>query len=266
MRDYGQTELNQSQGIVTYIYGAVQDITEQKRAVDALRESEQKYRSLVENANEGITVAQDGLLKFVNPKLIKISGYSEQELISRSFLDFVHPEDLKIAIEHHSRKLENPNVPNAYEIRIIHENGEVKWVENNGVGITWEGKPATLNFVTDITKRKLFERQLIQKEKMASLGVLVSSIAHEINNPNNFVSFNIPILKDYIEKMMPILDEYAVEHPAFEFCNLKYPEFRQDIFKLIKNMENGSVRISTFVSNLRNFSQNEFKNSMDGLN
>lgn len=113
--------------------------------------------------------------------------------------------------------------------------------------------------ISDITERKLFERQLIQKEKMASLGVLVSSIAHEINNPNNFVSFNIPILRDYIEEMIPIIDKYAAVRQDFEICNLTYPEFRQDIFKLIMNIENGSDRISTFVANLRNFSQDKYK-------
>jgi signal transduction histidine kinase len=113
--------------------------------------------------------------------------------------------------------------------------------------------------VSDITERRLFERQLIQQEKLSSLGVLVSSIAHEINNPNNFVSFNIPILRDYIEEMIPIVDGFAVEHPEFELCNLTYPEFRQDIFKLIVNIENGSGRISTFVSNLRKFSLNEYE-------
>jgi C4-dicarboxylate-specific signal transduction histidine kinase len=99
------------------------------------------------------------------------------------------------------------------------------------------------------------EKQIIHSEKMASLGVLVSSIAHEINNPNNFVSFNIPILRDYISEMIPILDEYAAGSPEFELCNLIYPEFRRDIFKLLVNIENGSDRISAFVSNLRGYSQ-----------
>ena len=262
LRDYGRPGLVQRHGRVTHIYGAVQDITKQKRAENALQASEQKYRLLVENANEGIAVAQDGQMKFVNPKLLEITGYSEQELKSLPFINFVHPEDHKVVIDHHSRKLENPNVPNSYTVKIIHKSGKVKWIENNGVGITWEGKPATLNFVTDITEKRLFERQIIQKEKMASLGVLVSSIAHEINNPNNFVSFNIPILKDYIEEIIPIMDEYADKHPDFEICNLTYPEFRQDIFKLIANIENGSDRISFFVSNLRRFSQDEHKKPM----
>ena len=109
--------------------------------------------------------------------------------------------------------------------------------------------------IHDITERKLIERQIIQSEKMASLGVLMSSVAHEINNPNNFISFNIPILKDYINEMIPFIDEYAVGRPEFMLCNQTYPEFRQDIFNLLVNIENGSVRISSFVSNLREYSQ-----------
>jgi len=96
-----------------------------------------------------------------------------------------------------------------------------------------------------------------QKEKLASLGVLVSSIAHEINNPNNFVSFNIPILRDYINELIPIIEEYTAGCAEIEICHLKFSEFRQDIFKLLDNLENGSNRISAFVSNLRGFSQNK---------
>lgn len=234
-----------------------QEIREREKIEDVLRQSEKRYRLLVNNANDGIAVAQDGHMKFVNPQMVNILGYSELELTSRLFLDFIHPDDHKIALEHHANKIENPNVPEAYTLKIIDKSGKVKWIENRGVGIQWEESPATLNFVNDITERKLFERQLIQKEKMASLGVLVSSIAHEINNPNNFISFNIPILRDYINEMMPIIDNYACEHPEFEICRLKFSEFRQDIFKLLENVENGSNRISNFVFNLREFSQDK---------
>ena len=113
--------------------------------------------------------------------------------------------------------------------------------------------------VSDITERKFYERQLIQKEKISSLGVLVSSIAHEINNPNNFVTFNIPILRDYIQEIIPIIDEYAAAHAELELCHLTYSEFRQDIFKLLENIEHGSGRISSFVSNLREFAQDQDK-------
>jgi signal transduction histidine kinase len=119
--------------------------------------------------------------------------------------------------------------------------------------------------VNDITERRLFERHLAQKEKLSSLGVLVSSIAHEINNPNNFVSFNIPILREYMHDMIPIIDEYAAGHTDFEVCHLPYPEFRQDIFKLLDNLENGSDRIKAFVSNLRGFAQEQRNKSQQWI-
>ena len=260
--DNKQPGYNQKQGRVDYIYGAVQDITEEKRAQNDLENSEQKYRELLENANEGIAVAQDGLMKFVNPQMVELLGYQEQELTSRPFLDFVHPDDQTKVLEYHSKKLKNIKMSERYKIKVVDKNGGIKWIENNGVGIKWEGRPATLNFLTDITEKRLIERHLIQKEKLSSLGILVSSIAHEINNPNNFVSFNIPVLRDYINEMIPIIEEYVSRCMDFEICNMAFPEFREDIFKLLDNMKNGYERISAFVSNLRQFSQYRQMNSL----
>jgi signal transduction histidine kinase len=109
--------------------------------------------------------------------------------------------------------------------------------------------------ISDITEQRMLEKQLIHSEKLSSLGVLVSSIAHEINNPNSFISFNIPILRDYIEDVLPIIDAYAADHPDLEICHLAYPEFRKDIADLLDNIEHGSARINKFVSNLKEFSQ-----------
>jgi signal transduction histidine kinase/GAF domain-containing protein len=109
--------------------------------------------------------------------------------------------------------------------------------------------------ICDITEEKRFEQQLIQSEKMASLGILVSSIGHEINNPNNFITFNIPILREYLEALTRISDQHADAHPDFELFHMRYDEFRDDVFKLVDNIEHGASRISSFVSNLREFSQ-----------
>jgi C4-dicarboxylate-specific signal transduction histidine kinase len=109
--------------------------------------------------------------------------------------------------------------------------------------------------ISDITEQRLLEKQIIQSEKMASLGTMVSSVAHEINNPINFISFNIPILRDYINELLPIIDAYADEHPGLEICHLTYPDFREDIRKLLDNVEHGSGRITDFVASLKDFSQ-----------
>lgn len=114
---------------------------------------------------------------------------------------------------------------------------------------------ASIVHVRDITESKAVQRHLVQSEKMASLGYLISGIAHEINNPNNFITFNIPILKEYVQSVLPVLDEYAAKADGFTACGMAYGEFREDLFKILDNIEYGSYRINKIVSNLRAFSR-----------
>ena len=116
--------------------------------------------------------------------------------------------------------------------------------------------------ISDITEKQLFENRIRQSEKMASLGILVSAVAHEINNPNNFISFNIPILKEYIEELIPIIDGFVGHDHRREFCQMPYDEFRKDLFKILDNIGHGSERISAFVANLKEFTYSD-KNRMD---
>lgn len=99
------------------------------------------------------------------------------------------------------------------------------------------------------------ERELIQSEKLASLGLLISGIVHEIKNPNNFISFNMPILRDYIRDILPVLDDHAARDPGYEVQGMPYADFRVDILKLIENVEHGSARINTTVAKLKEFSR-----------
>ncbi len=112
--------------------------------------------------------------------------------------------------------------------------------------------------ISDITERKKFERHLVQSEKMSALGTLVSSIAHEINNPNNFVTFNVPILKDYIAEIIPIIEDHGNKHLDYEPFNMSISEFCKDFTKIIDNIDHGSKRVSVFVSNLKEYSQQNF--------
>jgi signal transduction histidine kinase len=114
---------------------------------------------------------------------------------------------------------------------------------------------ATIIRIQDITEEKRMEKQLIQSEKLASIGVLVSGIAHEINNPNNYISVNIPILRDYINTVIPIIDEYAQKHPDLEILHMPYAEFREDIFELLDNVQHGSRQIKSIVKDLKVFSK-----------
>jgi PAS domain S-box-containing protein len=129
-------------------------------AEEALRTSEEKYRLVVENANQGIVVVQDGIPKFVNPKIVETSGYSTDELTSRSFIEFIHPDDRALVAERHQKRSKGEKLPDTYPFRIIDKDGNTRWIEINSVRIDWDGRPATLNFLTDITERKRAEAEI----------------------------------------------------------------------------------------------------------
>jgi len=107
--------------------------------------------------------------------------------------------------------------------------------------------------IRDITRAKLMERQLVESQKLSSLGLLVSGIVHEIKNLNNCITFNIPILTEYLKELVPIIDDYAESHGDFELFGMSYPEFREDIFNLLGNLEHASGRINATVSSLGGF-------------
>jgi PAS domain S-box-containing protein len=107
--------------------------------------------------------------------------------------------------------------------------------------------------ISDITQARLMDRQLIQSEKLTALGLLIAGIAHEINNPNNFIYFNIPIFRSYIQFLLSIVDEYISAHPEVQAFGRPYPVFREDCFKLLDNIAHGSTRINQIVSNLKEF-------------
>jgi len=138
----------------------IHDMTEHKKIEEALRESEEMYRLLVEDANEAIIVAQEGILKFVNPKAVEVTGYSKSELESKQFTELIHPDDRQMVMENHLRKLRGEEAPASYTFRVIDKRGEIRWARVSPVKISWGGRPATLDLISDITESKLVEERL----------------------------------------------------------------------------------------------------------
>ena len=141
------------------------DVSRQKLAEEALRESEEKYRILVERAQEGIFVAQDGLLRFVNPRMSEMLGHDPTGLISKPFTKFIHPDDRDLVLEYHFKRLRGEESPSRYTLRILGESGGIRWAEIDVALVQWEEQPAVLGLLTDITERKAMEEALKQSEE-----------------------------------------------------------------------------------------------------
>jgi signal transduction histidine kinase/DNA-binding response OmpR family regulator len=265
-KDYDPSDLRQ----MTLLMDGMWKLVQHNLAEEALRQSEERLRNsnaLLQEVFDGIS---DPLIMLDDQMLVKLLNQA-----ARAYFGLTEDEDVFGRPCYEAlRKMPTAcadclypfpakgGQPFVFERKgIIDPNRFEQVVVYPVVNITGE-RQAVIIRISDITQSKLLERQLIQSEKLASIGLLVSGVAHEINNPNSFMSFNIPILRDYLEALLPIIDGYAEEHPDFEVFSMNYQEFRQDIFGLLDNMEHGSNRINRIVSDLKDYARKRDKSEL----
>jgi PAS domain S-box-containing protein/putative nucleotidyltransferase with HDIG domain len=148
-------------GEVAFFDGILDDITSRKEAEEALAESEEKHRTLVEQATDGVVIVQDGLFKFVNPAMAEILGYDDLEgLIGEEFMPFIAPEFKEMVAEKHRNTMAGVGTPLIFEIDILKRDGNKTPVELNSGVIQYEGRPAAIVTVRDLTERKRTEKRI----------------------------------------------------------------------------------------------------------
>jgi PAS domain S-box-containing protein len=204
------------------------DLESRILAEDALRQSEVRYRELFENASEAIFVVQNGKLVFINPAITIMTGYSGEELMSRPFIEFIHSEDREMVYDRHVRRMKGEELPHIYSFRIIHRDGNVRWVELNAVLIKWEEKPATLNFLSDITDRKQAEEALKESEnkyRVIAENMTDAITIMDMNLRFTFVSPSIMRLRGFtVEEVMEQPFEQAMTPESLQISARVFEE------------------------------------------
>jgi PAS domain S-box-containing protein len=180
-------------------YCVFQDITKRKQVEEALQESEQNFRDLVGNLLDGVAIADENAYHiYVNPKFSKITGYSEDELLSMTGWDFTRPEDrAKLKQRMKDRMAGNP-VQTHYDRIIVRKDGTEVPVEMSTTVTTWRGKKRPLAVVHDITERKRAEKALrIERDNLKNIFEAMEDGIYIVNQQYDIQYVNPVLIKDF---------------------------------------------------------------------
>lgn len=267
-----------------------EDLVEQKKTIE---DSEKVFRSFYENSPIGIAyfTKEKGAINRCNNRLSQMLGYSEKELLKKRIYDLTPPEDVEAD---EKRFLEAVSKKNDFwyrtKKRLVHKNGNIIHTSAS-LSFNWNEDEAldyTIIMFKDLTiekaaqeRLKQTQTQLLHADKMASLGQLTAGVAHEINNPVNFIYAGINGLKKNMQALFGVIDKYDqiqsskdFETKKIEINELKktidYQEVRNDINELTRAIEDGAARTADIVESLQTFSradknERQFANIHQGL-
>ncbi len=167
------------------------DITERTRAEKALLESEEKYRNLVDRAEDGIAIVQDEVFRYGNPALARIWGGTIEEIIDLPLVAMAHPDAREKIIGRYRKRIAGEDVPGIYETVFLRKDGSQYPAEVNAGAITYRGRPATLTIIRDITERKQTEQALRESEAELADAMDMAHLARwEFDVPTGIFTFN----------------------------------------------------------------------------
>jgi PAS domain S-box-containing protein len=242
-----------------------QEIDERKQMEEKLWKSGERFRALTESTSDWIwELNAKGIYTYASPKVKDLLGYEPGEVIGKTPFDFMPPDEAKrIKLEFNAivdsqkpfSKLENVNT---------HKDGRLIVLETSGVPIfDHDGRLYGYRGIDrDITKEKKLRReseyrlqQVIHADKLSSLGEVVAGVAHEINNPNSFITYNVPLLEETWQMFEPLISKYAAANSQLRIAGFSIEELCADMRELLQEIKIGSDRINKIVSNLKDFAR-----------
>lgn len=186
-------------------------IDERRQAQQALQESEERYRLLVDVLPEAVVVHSDGKILFINSSGLKSLGASQpEEVVGKSILEFLHFDSKQTALARIREIQEKGGTQDFIEQKIVRRDGQVLDVETKGVSLIYQGRPSVLTIIRDVTERKKNQTLFLRYERLAAVGKAIAAIAHEVRNPLAVVAGTTEILREKVKGQPELAREVAV--------------------------------------------------------
>ncbi|MGB8218581.1 MAG: PAS domain S-box protein [Candidatus Methanoperedens sp.] len=229
-----KTPIRDENGNITGVLGIFWDITEYKRAEEALRVSEEKYRSLIENIQDGVFIIEDARIQFANEAFARMAGYTVEEITGKDFQELVAPEDLEMVTDRYHRRQAGDDVPKEYEFRMLHNDGK-RIVINMNVGlINYNGRTASMGTVKGITERKKAEEALRESEDRYRRLVDFSPFGIAIHSDSKIVYVNLAAMKI----LGSINPEELVGRPLLQII---HPDYHEIVKERVRKQYQGEI-------------------------
>lgn len=185
--------------LMTLIGNQIGVAIENAQLHEKIQESERKYKTLVEDINDGYLVCQNGKIVFTNQAFLAMHGYSREEVLGKESQGFFPSQYLQEVKRIFRNKMEGRNIPDPIEFLRMHKDGTRLPTELKINFVEFDGSPVMIGILSDISERKKMEQKIFENERLASVGQLAATIAHEIRNPLSSIKMNIQILSKHLK-------------------------------------------------------------------
>jgi len=244
--EWRNTRVVADDGSTVLVSSTVEDVTDPRRAEDALLRSEARFRAVIDAAPDIVGVTSDeGRYLYVNPAFVRHLGHaSAAAIVGRPVSDFVHEGDRALL-----------DAPGPKELRLLRADGAIVACDVTSIPIDFDGRAAILSMARDVTERRRLQATLLQSDRMASLGILAAGLAHEIHNPLAYVKANLDVLAGRGLPQLLTRARALEESLGEDAASYQLAARVEQIEQMIELVREGAERMQSLVNDLKTFSR-----------